>query len=100
MGNGSHWFSEPLVRREDICGSRWAAPAKCTPRLLEVPGMFIFMKLLTACIFPPAFLLACVVGKSSEERRRIPFCLGIVKRTEADVEHLDLVLWLPFLRKP
>eukprot|EP00929_Paragymnodinium_shiwhaense_P071338 TRINITY_DN36281_c0_g1_i1.p1 TRINITY_DN36281_c0_g1~~TRINITY_DN36281_c0_g1_i1.p1 ORF type:complete len:885 (-),score=76.01 TRINITY_DN36281_c0_g1_i1:507-2798(-) len=98
--NGTHFMPEVVCMKEDICGQRWVKPGRCTTRLLEVVGLFIFMKLLTAAVLPPVFLGACMLGQSDRRWCRVPFPLGVTKRMELDVEHIDVVLWLPFRRKP
>eukprot|EP00929_Paragymnodinium_shiwhaense_P043701 TRINITY_DN22459_c0_g1_i2.p1 TRINITY_DN22459_c0_g1~~TRINITY_DN22459_c0_g1_i2.p1 ORF type:complete len:388 (-),score=28.93 TRINITY_DN22459_c0_g1_i2:82-1245(-) len=97
--NGTNWLQELLITREElhICEARWTKPERCTTRLLEVVGTFLFMKLLTASVLPLFFLAACMIGKSRTGRRRccLPMPFGVVMRDESGCEELDLVLWLP-----
>eukprot|EP00929_Paragymnodinium_shiwhaense_P063158 TRINITY_DN31570_c0_g1_i3.p1 TRINITY_DN31570_c0_g1~~TRINITY_DN31570_c0_g1_i3.p1 ORF type:complete len:676 (+),score=46.09 TRINITY_DN31570_c0_g1_i3:1818-3845(+) len=95
--NGSHWLQDYFVTTRDICDMRWANPSKCTTRLLEVVGMFIFMKLLTASLVPLVLLLISTLGKTERTRFRFPNPLpvGVVRREGGGIERLDLVLWLP-----
>eukprot|EP00929_Paragymnodinium_shiwhaense_P061961 TRINITY_DN30944_c0_g1_i1.p1 TRINITY_DN30944_c0_g1~~TRINITY_DN30944_c0_g1_i1.p1 ORF type:complete len:451 (+),score=35.11 TRINITY_DN30944_c0_g1_i1:150-1355(+) len=93
--NGTHFLDEIVLKKEDICDVRWADPQKCSTRLLEVVGMFLFMKLLLASIIPPLCLLVCMMAKSRQ--RLCPFLLplGVDEEEVEGVGKLFLVLRLP-----
>eukprot|EP00929_Paragymnodinium_shiwhaense_P044531 TRINITY_DN22833_c0_g1_i4.p1 TRINITY_DN22833_c0_g1~~TRINITY_DN22833_c0_g1_i4.p1 ORF type:complete len:678 (+),score=22.47 TRINITY_DN22833_c0_g1_i4:723-2756(+) len=97
---GSVVSKNATITQEDICLMRWANPSKCTTRLLEIVGMFLFMKTLTASLLPPAFLALCMLGKTRQDSLgRVSFPLGLATRNEAGVEQLDLVLRLSCCRR-
>eukprot|EP00929_Paragymnodinium_shiwhaense_P030093 TRINITY_DN17111_c0_g1_i2.p1 TRINITY_DN17111_c0_g1~~TRINITY_DN17111_c0_g1_i2.p1 ORF type:complete len:318 (+),score=29.07 TRINITY_DN17111_c0_g1_i2:392-1345(+) len=80
------------VSTEEVCEARWTEPERCTARLLEVVGVYLFMKLLTASMLPPIFLGLCMLGKSDWLRFSTP--VSILKQDEDGVESIDVVLRL------
>eukprot|EP00929_Paragymnodinium_shiwhaense_P079830 TRINITY_DN41614_c0_g1_i1.p1 TRINITY_DN41614_c0_g1~~TRINITY_DN41614_c0_g1_i1.p1 ORF type:complete len:1115 (-),score=132.85 TRINITY_DN41614_c0_g1_i1:256-3600(-) len=101
--NGSHYLQNVMiVSREDICETRWVHPGKCTARLLDVVGAFLLKKMMVAAMLTMIFLAMCMYGKAEWTWSVCPDwpCpLGLVtKRDDAEVEHMDLVFWLPFTR--
>eukprot|EP00929_Paragymnodinium_shiwhaense_P071791 TRINITY_DN36461_c0_g3_i2.p1 TRINITY_DN36461_c0_g3~~TRINITY_DN36461_c0_g3_i2.p1 ORF type:complete len:426 (+),score=46.86 TRINITY_DN36461_c0_g3_i2:118-1395(+) len=97
--NRTLWCYMPddfYTTQAEVCKPRMVNPSKCTTRVLDVVGSYLLIKLLVACVLPPALLALCMqTSADRSERPSSGFPAGLSSMVSDDgVTQVEVVVSL------